>query len=124
MRVSTHRSPWLIAIALIGLVWLSGCQSPNSPKSDPGESKPKVVSTSTIIADLTARIGEDEIEHQGILQPGADPHVYEPVPADSVALERADLILYNGYNLEPSLIKLIDAAGVKAKKILLISLLI
>lgn len=79
--------------------------------------KPKVISTSTIIADLTARVGGEEIDHQDILKPGDDPHVYEPVPSDSVALEKADLILYNGYNLEPGLIKMINSTGIKAKKV-------
>lgn len=79
--------------------------------------KPKVISTSTIIADLTARVGGEEIDHQDILKPGDDPHVYEPVPSDSVALEKADLILYNGYNLEPGLIKMINSTAVKAKKV-------
>lgn len=79
--------------------------------------KPKVISTSTIIADLTARVVGEEIDHQDILKPGDDPHVYEPVPADSVALEKADLILYNGYNLEPGLIKMINSTGIKAKKV-------
>lgn len=79
--------------------------------------KPKVISTSTIIADLTSRVGGEEIDHQDILKPGDDPHVYEPVPADSVALEKADLILYNGYNLEPGLIKMINSTGIKAKKV-------
>jgi manganese/iron transport system substrate-binding protein len=79
--------------------------------------KPKVISTSTIIADLTARVGGEEIDHQDILKPGDDPHVYEPVPSDSVALEKADLILYNGYNLEPGLIKMINSTGIKSKKV-------
>ena len=79
--------------------------------------KPKVISTSTIIADLTAGVGGEEIDHQDILKPGDDPHVYEPVPSDSVALEKADLILYNGYNLEPGLIKMINSTAVKAKKV-------
>ena len=63
------------------------------------------------------KIGGDEIEHNGIMEPGADPHIYEPVPADSVAFEKADLIIYNGYNLEPALIKLINSTGVKAQKL-------
>jgi manganese/iron transport system substrate-binding protein len=39
------------------------------------------------------------------------------VPADSRALEEAELILYNGYNLEPNLIKMMNAAGVNARKV-------
>ncbi|WP_420911671.1 metal ABC transporter solute-binding protein, Zn/Mn family [Rippkaea orientalis] len=94
---------------------MTGCQSPNTSTGD--SDKPKVVSTSTIIANLTEEIAKDEVDHQGILEPGADPHVYEPVPTDSVAFEEADLILYNGYNLEPGLIKLMKASGIKAKKV-------
>ena len=103
----------LVSLALS--LWLGGCNQSNSNPSVT-EDKPKVVSTSTIITDWTQQVGGDEIELLGILQPGADPHVYEPVPQDSQAFEEADLILYNGYNLEPNLIKLMNAAGVKAEK--------
>ena len=101
-------------LALLLGVLLFACQS---QVNQPTRQKPLVVSTSTIIADLVATIGSGEIESKGLLQPGADPHVYEPVPADSVALEKADLIFYNGYNLEPGLIKLMNAAGVQGKKV-------
>jgi manganese/iron transport system substrate-binding protein len=104
-----------IAATLILLgFWLSGCQVTSET-----EGKPKVVSTSTIIANLVEEVGGDKIEHKGIMQPGADPHVYEPVPQDSIALEQADLIFYNGYNLEPGLIKLMKAAGIKSNKVAL-----
>jgi manganese/iron transport system substrate-binding protein len=76
-----------------------------------------VVATSTPIADWATQVGGDAIEVTSILQPGADPHVYEPVPADSIAFEQADLILYNGYNLEPNLIRLLNAAGVDARRV-------
>jgi manganese/iron transport system substrate-binding protein len=110
-QFSTRR--WFVlAGACLGLL-LVGCEaSGDQVESD----KPQVVSTSTIIADLTEKIGGDEIEHQGILEPGADPHVYEPTPRDSVALEQADLILYNGFNLEPGIIKMISSTGVNATK--------
>jgi manganese/iron transport system substrate-binding protein len=113
MRVGTYL--WKL-VALGILLGLSSCQSPEGKNAPKADIKPKVVSTSTIIADLTERVGGEEIEHKGILQPGADPHVYEPVPADSIALEKADLILYNGYNLEPGLIRLMNGAGIKGKK--------
>ena len=80
------------------------------------DDRPAVVATSTLIADWATQVGGDQIELTGILQPGADPHVYEPVPADSIAFEQADLILYNGYNLEPNLIRLLNAAGVNARQ--------
>lgn len=106
------------ALAILAGLWISGCGTRSAETiAQQSNSKPQVVSTSTIIADLAEKIGGDEIEHQGILEPGADPHVYESVPADSVAFEEADLILYNGYNLEPGLIKLMNAAGVNAKKL-------
>ncbi|MCP2728724.1 metal ABC transporter solute-binding protein, Zn/Mn family [Limnofasciculus baicalensis] len=106
-----------IVTLILGL-YLSGCDGTKSDRTDSDTNyRPKVVSTSTIITDLTEKVGGDEIELKGILKPGADPHVYEPVPADNLALEKAELILYNGYNLEPGLIKLMNSSGVKAKKV-------
>jgi manganese/iron transport system substrate-binding protein len=100
---------WLLTAGILIGVYLGSCQ----PNNNLGQNndKPRVVSTSTIIADLTTQVGGDEIEHEGILQPGSDPHVYEPTPKDSIALEKAELILYNGYNLEPGLIKMMNATG-------------
>lgn len=103
----------ILATALASLMFsLVSCQSANQPSRD----KPKVVSTSTILADLVTQVGGEKIEHKGILPPGADPHVYEPRPQDTIALEEADLIFYNGYNLEPAIIKLIKATGIRAIK--------
>lgn len=105
-----------VLIGLASAVVLHGCRRP-APSGKLEDTRPKVVSTSTILASLTQEIGQDTIRLTGILKPGADPHVYEPVPADSRALEDADLILYNGYNLEPGLIRLMNAAGTKANKL-------
>lgn len=106
--------PWLATAAIILGLLLSGCDGAN--RNQNVNNKPNIVATSTIIADWTEKVAGDEIQLTGILKPGADPHVYEPVPADNIALEKADLILYNGYNLEPGLIKLMNSAGIKAKK--------
>ncbi|NJO85976.1 MAG: zinc ABC transporter solute-binding protein [Synechococcaceae cyanobacterium RM1_1_27] len=88
---------------------------------EPAGAQPRVVSTTTIIGDWTAQIGGDLVasafEHQTILQPGVDPHIYEPVPADSIAIEQADLILFNGYELEPELIRIIRSTGSNARQV-------
>ncbi|HEY9812707.1 MAG TPA: zinc ABC transporter substrate-binding protein [Candidatus Sericytochromatia bacterium] len=104
----------LVVSLLLGL-GLNACTQSDTNSNNSG--KPSVVATSTIIADLADEVGGNEIQLKGILKPGTDPHVYEPVPADSVALEKANLILYNGYNLEPGLIKLMNAAGLKSSKV-------
>jgi len=96
-----------LAIALL----LTGCQPPTTPPDD----RPTVVATSTILADLTEEIGGEAIALTSILKPGDDPHVYEPVPQDTITIEQADLILYNGYNLEPALIRLM--ANVSARRL-------
>lgn len=101
---------------LLGL-YLSACGTSERSANSSSDDKPNVVTTSTVINDWTQKVGGDEIELTGILQPGADPHVYEPVPKDSIAFEKADLIIYNGYNLEPGLIKMMNASGVKARKL-------
>ncbi|WP_448572633.1 metal ABC transporter solute-binding protein, Zn/Mn family [Trichothermofontia sp.] len=106
--------PRLVCLALLAL-GIGAC-TPEASLPD-GKARPQVVATSTIIADLTDAVGGDQIQLTGILEPGADPHIYEPVPADSVALEKADLILYNGFNLEPGLIKMMNAAGTRAQKL-------
>lgn len=86
---------------VLGVILLAGCSGPI--RSDP---RPRVVASSTILYDLAARVGGPDIQLSGLMAPGDDPHIYEPVPRDTVAIERSDLVLLNGYNLEPQVIKL------------------
>ncbi|MDJ0689479.1 MAG: zinc ABC transporter substrate-binding protein [Xenococcaceae cyanobacterium MO_188.B32] len=105
----------LVVVGILLGIGFGGCQT-NRGDEISEENKPKVVSTSTIITDLVTQVGGEEIEHIGIMQPGSDPHVYEPTPKDGVALEKADLIVYNGYNLEPGIIRLIEGTSIEAEK--------
>ncbi len=92
----------------LGLV-LAGCTPTETEAS--ADPRPSVVASSTIIADLTEDIAGETINLTSILRPGDDPHIYEPVPNDIKALEQADLVLYNGFNLEPALIRLLEAGS-------------
>ncbi|MBW4508140.1 MAG: metal ABC transporter substrate-binding protein [Scytonematopsis contorta HA4267-MV1] len=95
---------------------LFSCTQPDANNNNPAaNNKPRVVATSTIIADITEEIAGDEIQLTSILKAGADPHVYEATPQDGRSLEEANLILYNGYNLEPGIIKLIKSVGEKTR---------
>ncbi len=60
----------------------------------------KVVTTFTVLADMAQQVGGDAAEVVSITKPGAEIHGYEPTPRDIVGVVDADLILWNGMNLE------------------------
>ncbi|MDY6939090.1 MAG: metal ABC transporter substrate-binding protein [Cyanobacteriota bacterium] len=103
-----------IASGLILLMGLAGCMSPDPETSAPTnsenpeetarteetEGKKKVITTFTILADMARNVAGDKLEVESIARIGAEIHGYEPTPSDLVKAEDADLILYNGMNLE------------------------
>ncbi|OLP16350.1 metal ABC transporter substrate-binding protein [Leptolyngbya sp. 'hensonii'] len=117
--------PMALAVILGGL---TNCTVPspdnqNRPASTPLSSVAsspqglRVVVTTTILCDLTRRIAASTIDLTCLLKPGLDGHVYGATPADRKAIEDAQLILYSGYDFEPSLIKLIKATSNPAVKV-------
>lgn len=105
----------VLASSLALGVWISGCTSPDitsSPPDSPNdtdvaaqsiadtEGKKKVLTTFTILADMAQNVAGDKLVVESITRIGAEIHGYEPVPSDLVKAQDADLILYNGMNLE------------------------
>lgn len=64
------------------------------------EEKKTVLTTFTILADMTQHIAGDLVRVESITGPGENIHTYEPTPQDLVRAQSADLILDNGLNLE------------------------
>jgi len=62
--------------------------------------KMKVVTTFTVLADMAANVAGDAAEVVSVTKPGAEIHGYQPTPRDIVRATDADLILWNGMNLE------------------------
>ena len=60
----------------------------------------KVLTTFTVLADMAANVAGDAADVVSITKPGAEIHGYEPTPQDIVRGSNADLILWNGMNLE------------------------
>nr|WP_050763248.1 metal ABC transporter substrate-binding protein [Roseobacter sp. GAI101] len=60
----------------------------------------KVVTTFTVLADMAQQVAGDAATVVSITKPGAEIHGYEPTPRDIVGAVDADLILWNGMNLE------------------------
>jgi len=69
------------------------------PKID-GNSKMKVVTTTSLIAELVSEIGGEAIEVKGLMGAGVDPHLYKASEGDVNLLFNADIVFYNGLHLE------------------------
>lgn len=68
--------------------------------ADAAAAKKRIVTTFTIIQDMAQNVAGDAAVVESITKPGAEIHGYEPTPQDIVKAQRADLVLWNGLNLE------------------------
>ena len=64
------------------------------------EKKLRVVTTFTVIQDIAQNVGGEAAIVESITKPGAEIHDYQPTPLDVVKAQSADLVLWNGMNLE------------------------
>ncbi|OYV07569.1 MAG: metal ABC transporter substrate-binding protein [Verrucomicrobiales bacterium VVV1] len=87
------------ALLLIGglfAVMALGCSGAKKPSSG----KKRIVTSFTIIADMAREVAGDAAKVESITKPGAEIHGYDPTPKDIVKAQGADLVLWNGMNLE------------------------
>ncbi|MFT6533062.1 MAG: manganese/iron transport system substrate-binding protein [Limimaricola cinnabarinus] len=75
------------------------------------EDKIKVATSFTVIADMVANVAGDAAEVVSITKPGAEIHNYQPTPRDILGVRDADLVLWNGLNLELWFEQFLDNAG-------------
>jgi manganese/iron transport system substrate-binding protein len=64
------------------------------------EERLKVVTTFTVIADMARNVAGDAADVEALTKPGAEIHYYQPTPRDILRARDADLVLWNGLNLE------------------------
>ena len=90
----------IIALALT--VWgvVAFTQRDNNNAQTGADGRLRVVTTNSILEDMTAKVGGDRIELYSIVKRGVDPHEYDPQPRDITETGQADLIFHNGLNLE------------------------
>ncbi|SUA44242.1 ABC transporter substrate-binding protein [Neisseria zoodegmatis] len=68
--------------------------------ASPAYAKLKVVTTFTVIQDIAQNVAGDAATVESITKPGAEIHDYQPTPQDIAKAQSADLVLWNGMNLE------------------------
>jgi ABC-type Zn uptake system ZnuABC Zn-binding protein ZnuA len=99
----------LVAV-VAALLLVAGCAKPAGPWRGDAD-RPRVVATTTQVADMAAVVGADRIDLVRLLKPGIGAHDYEPSPADVEAIATAQLVVENGVGLESWLHDTIESSG-------------
>ena len=85
-----------IVLGFCSLAISAVCASPILASDD----KFKAVTTFTVIADMARNVAGDAAIVESVTKAGAEIHGYQPTPRDIIRAQDADLILWNGLNLE------------------------
>ena len=114
-----------LLVATLVVLGIAGCatgkeNSSQTTSATAENKKIQVVTTNSIIYDMTKNIVGDLVDLHSIVPVGQDPHEYEPLPEDVQKVQKADLIFYNGINLENAedawFTKMVKNAGKVADK--------
>jgi ABC-type Zn uptake system ZnuABC Zn-binding protein ZnuA len=75
-----------------------------------GKSAPAILTSTTILADITRNVAGDRFEVEPLLPIGADPHSYQATPQDIARISESSLIIVNGAGYEQFLTPLLENA--------------
>jgi ABC-type Zn uptake system ZnuABC Zn-binding protein ZnuA len=106
------RQPFTATVLSIGVMLglsLAACQP--RPASVASPAPLKVLAVETFLADLTQNVAGDRLKVQALIPAGADPHAFEPTPADVVKIADCQVLVVNGAGLESWLQKVLANAG-------------
>lgn len=109
-----NRVRFIVGILVILVLSLAACDSQPVPENVTGL---KIVVTTTFIADVVGQVAGDVTEISVLLEPGQNPHSYQPTPMDMVNITQADVIFANGLGLEEFLDDLLNGSDTEAELI-------
>jgi manganese/iron transport system substrate-binding protein len=88
-----------------------------APQDTQKSNLPQVVVTTSVLCDLTKQVAGNTLDINCLIPPDTNPRSYRPKVKDRQAIDKAKLVLYNGYNLEPGLFDIIKASKTPVPKI-------
>jgi ABC-type Zn uptake system ZnuABC Zn-binding protein ZnuA len=78
-----------------------------------GGSAPDILTTTTVLADVTRNVVGDQFTVESLLPAGSDPHSYQPVPQDAAKIKGSKVLVIHGADYEEFLQPLLENAGGK-----------
>ena len=106
---SMHRKK--ISTILVGIIFvLTACSSDGSQDAPAESGELELVATTTFVGDVVRQVAGPGPRITVLLEPGQNPHAYQPAPRDMIRLSEADLVFANGFGLEEFLPDLLEGA--------------
>ena len=99
----------LILLVLL-LLLVTGCGG-GEPAAEAASDGLQIVTTTSMITDITKVVGGEQVEVTGLMGAGIDPHLYVASEGDMALLQNADVIFYNGLFLEAQLVEILEQIG-------------
>ncbi len=99
-------SSWLtLASLMLAVLTTTGCErsaetARSTASARPGTYPYAITTTVGMVTDIVQRVAGEHATVTGLIQSGADPHLFKPSREHLIALEDADVIFYNGLHLE------------------------
>jgi len=104
--------------ALVAVLMVAACGSPSPPPAGPS-----VVASTDVYGAVASAVGGDTAAVTSLIRSAdADPHEYEPTPADTLAVSRATVFVANGGGYDDFATKLYDAASNKPVNVVVTAL--
>lgn len=102
----------ILALATILLLALTGCGVPLATAGGAGVDFSgrtiQVVATTGHVADAIRNVGGQRVAVQALMGPGVDPHLYKASAGDVIKIQNADVVMYNGLELEGRMIDIFE----------------
>lgn len=102
--------PAIAFVLLLGACAETAESNEGSEGADGSSDEPiQVLTTIAQIGEPLSIIGGDRVEVESLMGPSVDPHVYNPTQSDISKVDEAEIIFYNGLNLEVNMLQVFDS---------------
>jgi manganese/zinc/iron transport system substrate-binding protein len=112
--ISIQKSLFLVLLAAVTMGMIIGCKRDTQPS---GDKILYVVTTTGMLADAVQSLGGKALKVEGLMSANVDPHVYKATAADMRKLAQADLLIYNGLQLEGKFQEILERMA-RTKKVI------
>lgn len=101
---------WISMIVITMVMTLFGCEKKETETLENSDEKLSVITTLFPYYDFVKQIAGDKVNVSMIVPAGMDTHSFEPTPADMITIQKADVFIYNGGDMESWVSQVLDAS--------------